>query len=112
MKFAVPVVNKKLSMHFGHCNEFALVDTDLGKKEIVGTKFVDAPKHEPGLLPSWLQEKGCEVIIAGGMGARAQELFMQKGIKVIIGAPVEYPEKIVLQYLEGNLQSGPNVCDH
>jgi len=46
--------------------------------------LIDAPPHEPGLLPRWLHEQGAHLIIAGGMGHRAQELFVQNGIQVTV----------------------------
>lgn len=112
MKIAIPVVQGKLSAHFGHCEEFALIDVDENQKKIIHKESVPAPEHQPGLLPEWLREKGATVIIAGGMGARAQDLFAQKGIQVICGAPAMEPDKIVADYLNGKLVTGANVCDH
>jgi predicted Fe-Mo cluster-binding NifX family protein len=74
-------------------------------------KSYPAP-HEPGVLPNWLHEIGTDVIIAGGMGARALDLLAQKGIKVITGAPAWTPEDLVKSYLGNTLKSGDNVCDH
>jgi predicted Fe-Mo cluster-binding NifX family protein len=34
MKIAIPVVDKQLCLHFGHCAQFALVDVDDANKEI------------------------------------------------------------------------------
>jgi len=88
------------------------VDVDNGSGCIAGRKDVPAPAHQPGLLPPWLSEKGATVIIAGGMGQRAQELFTQHGIKVVVGAPSETPETLVKGFLEGSLKLGGNACDH
>ncbi len=74
--------------------------------------MIPAPEHEPGLLPAWLAEKGAGFVIAGGMGSRAQQLFAEQGVSVIIGAPVAEPETVVQQYLTGSLVTGENVCDH
>jgi predicted Fe-Mo cluster-binding NifX family protein len=63
-------------------------------------------------LPKWLQEQGADVIIAGGMGSRAQELFLGKGIHVVTGASSGDPAKVVGEYLRGELTTGANVCDH
>ena len=52
------------------------------------------------------------MIIAGGMGQRAQSLFAENGIKVVVGAPAETPEQLVAEYLAGTLKAGENVCDH
>ena len=96
--------------HFGHCDQFALVETENGK--IQGTSMHTPPPHEPGVLPSWLHQQGANVIIAGGMGAKAQQLFSQNGIRVITGAPVDSPEALVNKYLSDSLATGDNLCDH
>lgn len=111
-RFAVPVSNGLLCPHFGHCDEFALVDVDRTSHEILGLSSVPAPEHEPGLLPAWLAERGAEFIIAGGMGSRAQQLFTQQGIDVITGASVMEPDLAVQQFLAGDLATGENACDH
>jgi predicted Fe-Mo cluster-binding NifX family protein len=46
------------------------------------------------------------------MGQRARDIFTQQGIEVVVGAPVETPEKLVADYLAGTLQVGNNACDH
>ena len=112
MRIAIPVAGGKLSAHFGHCEEFALVDANRESRTITSTQMLTAPPHEPGLLPRWLAEKGAEMIIAGGMGGRAQGLFQQQNIEVVVGAPSETPETIVNAYLQGSLETGENVCDH
>lgn len=112
MKFAIPLANGKLAMHFGHCESFALVDGDCDAKKITGRTDLPSPPHEPGLLPRWLAEQGANVIIAGGMGQRAQELFTSQGVQVIVGAPAETPEVLVEAFLAGTLAGGENLCDH
>jgi len=112
MKNAIPLANGKLSPHFGHCEKFALVDIDPKEKKIIDRMDIDAPPHEPGLLPGWLAEQGANVIIAGGMGGRAMSLFAERGIDVVVGAPVETPERLVGGFLTGTLRVGGNLCDH
>ena len=112
MRVAIPVVQGKLSPHFGHCEEFALIDVDLDKREITATEMIPSPEHQPGLLPVWLNEQKATVVIAGGMGGMAQQLFAQNGIQVITGAPSEEPEAIAKAFLEDSLRTGDNVCDH
>ena len=112
MRFAIPVSGGMLSPHFGHCEQFALIDVDEAKKTIVEKQFVASPGHEPGLLPVWLAEQGVSAIIAGGMGSRAQALFQENRIAVILGAMENDPEKAVLSYLSGSLATGDNICDH
>ena len=110
IKFAIPVADGKLCSHFGHCDQFALIETEDGK--IRDQSMHTPPPHEPGVLPKWLHELGANIIIAGGMGSRAQDLFNQNGIRVITGAPMDSPESLVNQYLGDILLTGENVCDH
>ncbi len=112
MKIAIPTADGKLCMHFGHCKQFAIIDVDPAGKDILATSYVTPPPHEPGVLPAWLGEHGTDVIIAGGMGRRALELFSNNGIEVIIGAAEGSPEALALAYLAGSIEVGENVCDH
>ncbi len=110
MKFAIPLAEGKLTAHFGHCQEFALVEVE--DNQIKEKEILIPPPHEPGVLPKWLHEKGADVIIAGGMGMRAMDLFKQNDIKVMTGAPSLTPEELVKQYLNNTLTAGDNLCDH
>ena len=112
MKIALPLADGRLCMHFGHCEQFALLDVDATTHQPTKTVLLTPPPHEPGLLPRWLQAQGATVISAGGMGQRAQQLFAQSGIAVVVGAPADTPESLVAAYLSGNLVSGSNACDH
>jgi len=107
---AVPVLDGKLSSHFGRCEEFAFIETQDGK--IVRTEMRASPGHEPGVLPSWLYDQGADVVIVGGMGESAQRLLEEKGIEVIIGAPMDSPESLARQYLSNVLVTSGNLCDH
>ena len=112
MNIALPIANGKLAMHFGHCENFILFNVDEQKKEIINKTIIPSPPHQPGMLPKWLHERGANLIIAGGMGSRAQSLFSEHNIKVLAGASAKEPEKIVMDYLKGALVVGENFCDH
>lgn len=112
MRIAIPIVDGNLAVHFGHCEEFALVDVDKKAKSILRVEKVEAPEHQPGLLPPWLREQGVHVVLAGGMGSRAQALFAESGIQVITGVPTGPVDILVNAFLDGTLQTGANVCDH
>ena len=112
MRIAIPVTDGKLSAHFGHCRQFAIIDVDTDTKDIKSHELVDSPGHEPGLLPNWLAGLHVELIIASGMGRRAQQLFAQSGIDVVVGAANDNPQELARQYLAGQLQTGQNICDH
>ncbi len=112
MRIAVPLAQGKLSLHFGHCDQFAIFDIDDKTSKVINRKDVSPPTHAPGVLPKWLHENNVSVIIAGGMGQRAQQLFIQNDIKVVVGASSNSPEELVSAYLENTLETGDNICDH
>ena len=112
MKIAIPTADGQLCMHFGHCEQFAFVTVDAENKTVTDTELLTPPPHEPGVLPKWVAENGGNLVIAGGMGQRAQQLFNQNGVEVLVGAPTDSPENLATAYLDGSLQTGQNVCDH
>ena len=109
-KFAIPTVNNLLTPHFGHCEKFAIVKTENGN--IVNVDIIDPPIHHPGAYPRFLASQGVNVIISGGMGIKAQDLFAQNNIEVCIGVSSDSPQYLVEQYLDNKLQTGQNICDH
>ncbi len=112
MNIAIPVTNGRLSAHFGHCDEFAVFETDAKAGSIISQSLHRPPPHEPGALPRWLGQLGADVVLAGGMGQRALQQFAQHDIEVVIGVPAETPERLALAYLRGTLEAGANLCDH
>ena len=112
MRIAVPLTAGKLSQHFGHCEEFAIIDVNNDSRDIETQELVKPPAHEPGALPKWLTGLQVQLVIAGGMGQRAQQLFAQNKIDVVVGAQDNTPQELVQKYLTGQLQRGQNICDH
>jgi predicted Fe-Mo cluster-binding NifX family protein len=112
MKIAVPVAGGQISAHFGHCEQFEIFEIDQESKAVLKRESHVPPPHEPGVLPRWLSEKGATMVIAGGMGMRAQQMFEQNGVRVIVGARSGDPQGAVEAYLCGKLITGENLCDH
>lgn len=109
-KIAIPTTDGVLDTHFGHCKQFAVIDTE--GETIIETTYLDAPPHQPGLLPRWLPERGVTDVIAGGMGQRAIDLFNARGVNVFVGAPNLSPEELVKGYLGKSILFSSNYCDH
>jgi ATP-binding protein involved in chromosome partitioning len=112
MRIAVPVADGVLCAHFGQCAMFAMFDVDAGGTAIADRRDVTPPHHEPGVYPRWLAEQGVTVVVAGGMGSKARNLFEERGVQVVLGAAEREPESLVKLYLEGLLPQGGYVCDH
>lgn len=112
MRIAVPTSEGILCPHFGHCEKFVICDVDKDAKTIVSKEECIPPPHDVGVIPRWLSEKGANLIIAGGMGVKAQNFFEQYGISVVTGAPAAHAQKVILDYLNGSLVTGANACSH
>ena len=110
--FAIPLAQGALCNHFGHCEQFAVMEIELQERRLLERQDLQAPPHEPGLLPRWLAGHGVQMVISGGMGQRAQQLFLENGIKVFTGAPSAPPEQLVHHFMHGSLSLGANLCDH
>lgn len=107
MKIAVASEKGMVTEHFGHCEGFVVFDAQNNK--IVEEKMVANPGHKPGFLPNFLADMGVNVIISGGMGGGAVEIFNERNIEVIIGASGD-AKKATQQYLDGALKSTGSVC--
>lgn len=98
---------KLVSGHFGHCEGFATYEVEEGK--VLNKDFVQNPGHRPGFLPVFLKELGANVIIAGGMGEAAQQLFNENGIEVVVGAS-GVCDDLLQRYIKGELKSTGSIC--
>ncbi len=109
MKIAIAKDGSRVSEHFGRCEGYAIFhvqDSIIFRQDDLAN-----PGHEPGRLPAFLSEHGVDLVIAGGMGPRAVELFRRNGIEVIIGVsgPVEF---VAQDYIAGRLSVGESSCHH
>ncbi len=107
MKIAVASEKDMVTEHFGHCENFNIYIAENGK--ITGSESIPNPGHRPGFLPNFLNDIGVNVIIAGGMGGGAVEIFNEKGIEIITGVTGSAKEA-AKGYLEGSLKSTGSVC--
>jgi len=85
-KIAVPARAGQVDPHFGHCEYFAVFETD--GKSIVSEKRVDAPA-ECGCktnIASVLAADGVGTMVAGNMGEGAVRVLKASGIEVVRGA--------------------------
>lgn len=107
MIIAVASEGNNVTEHFGHCEKFNLYHVE--NNRIVKQESVPNPGHKPGFLPNFLHEKGAGVIISGGMGGGAIEIFNERNIEVILGASGD-AKAAAESYLRGDLKSTGSVC--
>jgi predicted Fe-Mo cluster-binding NifX family protein len=109
MRIAIAQDGNKVSEHFGHCGEYAIFDVE--DSIIYRRDDLPSPGHEPGRLPVFLAEHGVNLIIAGGMGPRAVDIFHENGVEVLLGISgnVDY---VAQDYIAGRLSPGESSCHH
>lgn len=107
MKIAVASNGDQIAGHFGHCETFRFYDTL--DQTVTGETALPNPGHKPGFLPNFLADHGAQVIIAGGMGAGAAEIFGKRSVEVITGASGD-ARAAVIAYLKGELHSAGVIC--
>ncbi len=107
IKIAVASENGMVTEHFGHCEAFIIFDAVNNK--IVRSETIANPGHKPGFLPNFLADRGVNVIISGGMGGGAVDIFNERNIEVIVGARGD-AKTAVEAYLQGALKSTGSVC--
>lgn len=101
----------QMSQHFGRCPYYLIVDVE--GDEIKKTDSIDNPyynNHVPGMVPQFINEQRANVMIAGGMGPRAIDMFSNLGMEVVTGA-IGNVGNILQAYLRGEI-SGVEPCEH
>ena len=109
-KIAIPIENGLLCSHFGHCQQFTIVNVEDSK--IVNVEELIPPEHVPGLYPRWVASFGVTDVIAGGMGQQAIVLFNQQNINAFVGAPIKSAVELVMDFIDGKLSLTANYCNH
>ncbi|MFA5093113.1 MAG: NifB/NifX family molybdenum-iron cluster-binding protein [Candidatus Omnitrophota bacterium] len=108
MRVAISTDGEFVSAHFGRCPTFTLVDIENGKA--VKRIEVANPGHQPGAIPEFLNQKGVNCIVAGGMGMRATSFFDEYGIKTIVGISGKIDE-VIEELKKGTLKSAESLCN-
>jgi len=109
MRIAISTDGTQVSPHFGRCPAFTLVDVESGR--LIGRQMIPNPGHQPGFIPRFLHEKEVNVIVTGGMGARAQDIFQELGMETVLGVSGNVDE-VIERFLAGTLTGGASLCDH
>ena len=104
-------LNGQISQHFGRCPSYLIVDVEgneIKKSDIISNPYYE--NHIPGMVPKFISEQGANVMIAGGMGPRAIDMFSNFGIEVVTGA-IGNVGNVLKAYLQGEI-SGVEPCKH
>lgn len=107
MKAAISTDGEYVSAHFGRCPSYTIVDIEENK--VIKKETIENPGHHTEYLPQFLNEKNVDVIVAGGMGRKAQGLFAEANIKTLLGISGRVDE-VIEQLANGTLRGIENPC--
>jgi len=107
VKIAIATQAGQVSQHFGYSESFTIYEIE--QNRIVNKSVVANPGHRPGFLPVYLGNLGVTVMIAGGMGSGAVDLFTARQIDIITGAAGDL-DTVVKQWLSHTLTSSGSTC--
>lgn len=110
-KIAVPTRGNNVDEHFGHCEYYTVYSIKNGaveKKEILESPQGCGCKSN---IASILKEMNVTTMLAGNMGAGAQNVLGMHGISVVRGCNGNVDE-VVNQYLAGSISDSGTSCSH
>ncbi len=107
MKIAISTDSGYVSQHFGRCPEYTIVE--LKDNKLIEKKVIKNPGHRREFLPNYLHEQNIDCVITGGAGRRAQDLFNQHNIILILGAQGKVDD-VINEFIQGSLTSGKSLC--
>ncbi|SHE78375.1 Predicted Fe-Mo cluster-binding protein, NifX family [Mariniphaga anaerophila] len=106
-RVAIPVTNGQLSEYFGECNHYEIFEID-GK--LVGKKEERFPAGTVAAeLPEWLEKKGITDVIVYRVNSKIIKLFASKKVNLFVGVPIDSPQKLIENYLQGKLESDEKI---
>lgn len=106
---AIPTVDRvHVDSNFGHTKEFIIytIDGDTVKHE-----YVTPPTHGPGVVPTFLLDRGVNVVITNHLGPKALEIFTEHTVNIILGA-VGTIESNIQKYIRAKLESKDPSGEH
>lgn len=106
-RVAIPVANNRLSEYFGECSHYEIFEID---KKISARKIVPVPE---GIalkdMPGWVEKQGITDLIAYKVNREIVLLFASKKVNLFLGIPIDSPEKLIDDYLNGKLKSNEKI---
>lgn len=111
MKLAMPFEQGRLNQHFGRSREFVIVEVENGTIKSKKNVSADGLMHNHEGLAGLIKNEGVNVVITGGIGAKALSALEESGLRVITGAEGDI-DKVVGSFVRGELARGRGPCCH
>ncbi|MCY1722296.1 hypothetical protein OU798_18220 [Prolixibacteraceae bacterium Z1-6] len=106
-RVAIPIVDGKLSEYFGGCSYYEIFEIEEGK---VQQRKIEMPEvSSVSELPLWLEKQHITDVIVYKVNKNIITLFASKKVNLFVGVPQNSSDKLIDDYLNGNLESDKNI---
>ncbi len=100
MKIAFAKENNKVAAHFGHCNDFRIVE--IIDSKVMNTQDVFDDVHTHHSRAAYLKNLGVDTLVVSGLGEHAHQSLVKENIKVLDGQNMSLSEALAL-FIMGKL---------
>ncbi|MDD4307423.1 MAG: NifB/NifX family molybdenum-iron cluster-binding protein [Thermoplasmata archaeon] len=110
MKICIPTMggrgmDEAVGEHFGRVPTYTIVDNETGKVQVIQNNTTHMGGS--GYAPDLISGHGANIMLCGGLGRKAIQMFEEKGIMVYVGATGTVADAIGL-WKAGKLQPATN----
>ena len=106
-RVAIPVEKGRLSEYFGQCSHYEIFETD--GVNILHNDLKVPPETKVKALPEWAAKQGITDAISYRVDPDIIELFSIHKINLFVGIPQSTPQKLMDDFLNGDLRSDGEI---
>jgi predicted Fe-Mo cluster-binding NifX family protein len=103
IRIAIPMNAGAFCEHFGAARQFHFYEGRRRQRLLDCVGRHDAPEHQPGSLPRWLEQQQVDLLVASAIGERALIMLADAGIEVCLADGPRAPDQLAHAALAGRL---------
>lgn len=103
IRIAIPMSAGAFCEHFGAARQFHFYEGKRQHRLLDAIGRFDAPEHQPGSLPRWLEAQGVDLLVVSAIGERALIMLADAGIEVRLADGPRAPDQLAHAALAGHL---------
>jgi len=103
IRIAIPMNTGAFCEHFGAARQFRFYEGKRQLRLLEGIGRFDAPEHQPGSLPRWLEAQQVDLLVVSAIGERALIMLADAGIEVCLADGPRAPDQLAHAALAGRL---------
>lgn len=103
IRIAIPMNAGAFCEHFGAARQFQFYEGGRQHRLLDALGRLDAPEHQPGSLPRWLEAQQVDLLVVSAIGERALIMLADAGIEVFLADGPRAPDQLAHAALAGRL---------